>query len=166
VTLEACLAKFAAPERLSAADRGSWVCESCADPGAAVTKRITLAASPAAAADGRPPRVIVVHLKRFADARASFVKDRTLVEWDARGTVDIASLLGWPAAADHQYRTAAVIEHLGSRSYGHYTAAVRSVETGEWVRFDDEFVEPLAPDDGIVTSQAYIAVFHLASEKK
>lgn len=95
-----------------------------------------------------PPHLIV-QLERFRVMPITFThqKVNVLVTFPV---VDIAFDL-----APHRYRVAAVINHVGSMTSGHYTALVFDDQSDRWLRYDDDQISVVAPEH-VVTSAAYI----------
>eukprot|EP00392_Amoebophrya_sp_AT5.2_P001261 g1263.t1 len=113
-----------APVMVGPAD---YHCEACkARKG--LTKRLTIY---------KPPRVLVVHLKRFSHSRFSREKLNTLVRFPTTN-LDLSEYVEASNSVP-VYDLAAVSQHSGSMGGGHYTAACR-VNSNEWANISDSHV--------------------------
>jgi len=123
VELTDCFRCFTEKENLDA----DYHCEACkARKG--LTKRLTIY---------KPPRVLVVHLKRFSHSRFSREKLNTLVRFPTTN-LDLSEYVEASNSVP-VYDLAAVSQHSGSMGGGHYTAACR-VNSNEWANISDSHV--------------------------
>ncbi len=94
------------------------------------------------------PRVLVLHLKRFADAQSKLTKHVAFDEY----------LHAWPterAGRKQSFRIAAVVVHVGDAAHrGHYYCYVHAGQRG-WLKLDDRAVEP-AHWEQVCGDQAYM----------
>ncbi|GIL67582.1 hypothetical protein Vafri_20952 [Volvox africanus] len=169
VSVADCLRAFVECEELQGDD--SYKCEACKRR-QSHSKRMQIF---------RPPRVLVLTLKRFAQRPAapglfnrfrSPAKNNTPVRLDpepldltpycnplglrglcVRGRGPVAPL----------YQLVAVSHHSGSLEGGHYTAQARSCLDGQWYNFNDSCVrrEPGRPSGS--SSSAYVLFYRLAN---
>ena len=128
-----------------------WTCDSCG-VGSVANKRVSL---------WRLPKVLVLCVKRFLHDGTSV--SRLGVSPCKRLRID-AICPDSPAAtsnANHRYRLAGAVCHVGSQDGGHYvTMARRSGSTTGWFQFDDQNVRRI--DDGIAgipTSTTYMLAY-------
>ncbi|KAI9224945.1 hypothetical protein BC828DRAFT_372249 [Blastocladiella britannica] len=120
-----------------AAEAIEYPCEACKHPRMAVTCRI----------DRSGPKVLVLHLKRFAINPTTF-RPRKLgtpvgitEEVDLEPWVQHNAPIGDPA----RYRLAAVICHRGrDSSHGHYVSYLRDPATDHWWLYNDAIVSKVA----------------------
>ena len=136
MTLEKCLSEFAAPEKVSDVH-----CSKCASL-QTHSKRIRVY---------RPPRVLMINMKRFHKARGkiqsfvSFPLDLDLGEWTI-------------SSSDAQYHLYGVVNHRGHLGAGHYYAYVKTAEE-KWYCFDDSRVEEIKDEGAIVSAHAYLLFY-------
>ncbi|XP_071315074.1 ubiquitin carboxyl-terminal hydrolase 46-like [Trachinotus anak] len=106
------------------------------------------------------PEILTLLLKRFTfdHKRLSYVKLHC--EADVPQTLHMENC---------RYDLYALVHHFGNLTGGHYTAEIKSFETGEWYCFDDDIVErvrqPLfGPGNSSVRSRtAYLLVYRKES---
>jgi hypothetical protein len=105
----------------------------------------------------RTPRYLLVHLRRFSWRHVLLsAKLNCLVDFPLDG-LDISSYFAPEASVcTAPYSLVGVVQHFGTLSGGHYTAAVRV--GSEWHECDDQNVRTLAGSD-VVTRSAYILVY-------
>lgn len=131
VTLEGCLRRFTAVERLDA--ENSWYCSTCARRRRA-HKRIAI---------WRAPDILMFTLKRFSPLHGRKL-DR-FVDFPLEG-LDLSPYCAHARGANHslKYTLFAVVNHFGTAGYGHYTAVTRNLWAvpGDdlWYRCDDSVV--------------------------
>ncbi|GLI66505.1 hypothetical protein VaNZ11_010332 [Volvox africanus] len=169
VSVADCLRAFVECEELQGDD--SYKCEACKRR-QSHSKRMQIF---------RPPRVLVLTLKRFAQRPAapglfnrfrSPAKNNTPVRLDpepldltpycnplglrglcVRGRGPVAPL----------YQLVAVSHHSGSLEGGHYTAQARSCLDGQWYNFNDSCVRREAGRPSGSSSSAYVLFYRLAN---
>ncbi|GFR43244.1 hypothetical protein Agub_g4305 [Astrephomene gubernaculifera] len=168
VSVADCLRAFVECEELEGDD--SYKCEACKrrQPH---SKRLQIF---------RPPRVLVLTLKRFAQRPAapgffsrfrSPAKNNTPVRLDPE-LLDLTpycnplglrglSIRGRGPVAP-VYQLVAVSHHSGSLEGGHYTAQARSCLDGQWYNFNDSTVRREARPSG-ASSSAYVLFYRLAN---
>mmetsp|Transcript_32683 Transcript_32683/g.112514 ORF Transcript_32683/g.112514 Transcript_32683/m.112514 type:complete len:437 (-) Transcript_32683:6-1316(-) len=155
LTLEACLRRFTASERLD--EENPWYCDRCKGHKRAA-KSIKL---------WRLPNVLVFALKRFElrhsgdfhlARKLEVAVDFPLEDLDMRpylahgGDVsDVESTV---------YDLFGVINHYGETGYGHYTAFARDLAAGqdEWLKFDDSKVSAASTDE-VQSKSAYLLFY-------
>ncbi|KAL8167444.1 hypothetical protein V2J09_008943 [Rumex salicifolius] len=124
-SITSCLKNFSATETLNAEDK--FFCDKCCSLQEA-QKRMKIK---------KPPRILVIHLKRFKYieqlGRYKKLSYRVLFPLELK--------LGYSVEdADTEYSLFAVVVHVGSGpNHGHYVSAVKS--HNHWLFFDDENVE-------------------------
>ena len=145
--LEDCLEAFAAEERLEGA---VFECSSCGKKTTATkTMRIH-----------RFPECLIIHINRFKRAATTitnganrWIKFGTNVSFPLTGLKleSLASESSGVVKSDQVYDLYAVINHYGSRDFGHYTAFCKVAGTSSsseqpWLKFDDDKVTPVRVD--------------------
>eukprot|EP00930_Biecheleria_cincta_P039645 TRINITY_DN27237_c0_g1_i1.p1 TRINITY_DN27237_c0_g1~~TRINITY_DN27237_c0_g1_i1.p1 ORF type:complete len:213 (+),score=19.48 TRINITY_DN27237_c0_g1_i1:29-640(+) len=152
LTLDEVLRSEFADELLRGEER--WYCEKCGSLSDA-TKRTSL---------HRLPKVVVVHLKRFAYSLSGKVqKIRTPLALAGEGTQGLEGLdlglhttLGEPSQ-ESVYDVASIVNHVGRDAVcGHYTAHCRHCVDGQWYSFNDDLVTPIHDRDIWLPEDAYI----------
>lgn len=129
-SISACLRLFSHNEVLKGTDK--FLCESCGSLQEA-HKRMRVK---------RPPKVLVLHLKRFkyVESQNMMVKLNYRVAFPFE--LKLTNTSDDSEDPDRLYSLFAVVIHLGSgMSHGHYVALVKT--NGRWLQFDDESVTPL-----------------------
>ncbi|KAH7318841.1 hypothetical protein B0J17DRAFT_686237 [Rhizoctonia solani] len=143
IDIEDCLDEFTKEEQLGEEDL--WYCPRCKKHQQA-TKRFELWSI---------PDILVVHLKRFSNARAMRDKIDALVEFPITG-LDLNNRVG--EGADCVYDLFAVDEHMGGLGGGHYRAYAKNLSDGEWYHFDDSYVTKSSAEDSI-NANAYLLFY-------
>ncbi|XP_078055255.1 ubiquitin carboxyl-terminal hydrolase 2a isoform X2 [Mustelus asterias] len=105
------------------------------------------------------PKILVLHLKRFSEARirtsklSTFVnfplKDLDLREFSSENNVHAV------------YNLYAVSNHSGTTMGGHYTAYCKNPQSAEWYNYNDSRVTPMSSSQ-IRTSDAYVLFYELS----
>lgn len=145
VTLESCVQRFVAAEVLGANDM--WFCPTCRAHVQA-QKQISL---------WTLPRVLVVHLKRFAQITPRHrEKLGTLVEFPVLG-LDLSAY----AQADSQcvYDLVGVCNHMGGLAGGHYTAFTLHMDSHEWWLYNDQTATVVTDVASVVSPSAYLLFY-------
>ncbi|KAG8697366.1 CSN-associated deubiquitinating enzyme Ubp12, partial [Ceratobasidium sp. 395] len=152
IDIEDCLNEFTKEEQLGEDDL--WYCPRCKKHQQA-TKKFEL---------WSVPDILVVHLKRFSNARAMRDKIDALVEFPTEG-LDLGQRVGMSGAegeetkeGDHVYDLFAVDEHMGGLGGGHYRAYAKNPSDGEWYHFDDSYVTKSSAEDS-VNANAYLLFY-------
>jgi len=140
VTLDRCIEMFSESEVLEKSEY--WYCSKCKDHVAA-QKQLQL---------WRLPRILVFHIKRFQYRASQYFahsvrrdKINKYVDYDVNG-LDMSPYCMDPSAAcdggaEPVYDLIGVVNHMGSMSYGHYTAAIRHPDQPDvWRKADDSRV--------------------------
>ncbi|QRW03468.1 ubiquitin carboxyl-terminal hydrolase [Ceratobasidium sp. AG-Ba] len=152
VDIEDCLDEFTKEEQLGEDDL--WYCPRCKKHQQA-TKKFEL---------WSVPDILVVHLKRFSNARAMRDKIDALVDFPIEG-LDLGRRVGALGAdgeeakeGEYVYDLFAVDEHMGGLGGGHYRAYAKNPSDGEWYHFDDSYVSKSSAEDS-VNANAYLLFY-------
>lgn len=151
---------FIKPETLDESE--SWYCGKCKEH-----RRATKVLHPYAA-----PRVLVLHLKRFAFHNGRREKIPTPVEvplegldlskWvQVRGSPDMDPDVNRNKAPPPVYNLFAVANHYGTSGGGHYVATARNPVTGHWYELDDDVVTRMDAAEPVDGSHAYVLFYEL-----
>ncbi|CEL62916.1 ubiquitin carboxyl-terminal hydrolase 4/11/15 [Rhizoctonia solani AG-1 IB] len=150
IDIEDCLDEFTKEEQLGEDDL--WYCPRCKKHQQA-TKKFEL---------WSVPDILVVHLKRFSNARAMRDKIDALVEFPISG-LDLNARVGERGESNEcVYDLFAVDEHMGGLGGGHYRAYAKNLSDGEWYHFDDSYVTKSSAEDSINTN-AYLLFYRRRS---
>ncbi|KAJ7990285.1 hypothetical protein DPEC_G00298730 [Dallia pectoralis] len=109
----------------------------------------------------RFPRILVLHLKRFSEARRTS-KLSTFVNFPLE-KLDLREFAS-ENSINAVYDLYAVSNHSGTTMGGHYTAYCRSPASGEWYTFNDSRVTPMSSSQ-VRSSDAYVLFYELASSR-
>ncbi|XP_074833315.1 ubiquitin carboxyl-terminal hydrolase 2 isoform X1 [Carettochelys insculpta] len=108
----------------------------------------------------RFPKILVLHLKRFSEARIRASKLTTFVSFPLKD-LDLREFAA--QSCNHAiYNLYAVSNHSGTTMGGHYTAYCKSPVSGEWHTFNDSRVTPMSSSH-VRSSDAYLLFYELAS---
>lgn len=108
----------------------------------------------------RFPKILVLHLKRFSEARMRSSKLTTYVNFPLKD-LDLREFAS--QSSNHAiYNLYAVSNHSGTTMGGHYTAYCKNSVSGEWHVFNDSRVTPLSTSH-VRSSDAYLLFYELAS---
>ncbi|XP_015282279.1 PREDICTED: ubiquitin carboxyl-terminal hydrolase 2, partial [Gekko japonicus] len=108
----------------------------------------------------RFPKILVLHLKRFSEARMRSSKLTTFVNFPLKD-LDLREFAS--QSCNHAiYNLYAVSNHSGTTMGGHYTAYCKNPLSGEWHAFNDSRVTPLSSSH-VRSSDAYLLFYELAS---
>nr|XP_009940573.1 PREDICTED: ubiquitin carboxyl-terminal hydrolase 2 [Opisthocomus hoazin] len=106
------------------------------------------------------PKILVLHLKRFSEARIRTSKLTTFVNFQLKD-LDLREFAS--QSCNHAiYNLYAVSNHSGTTMGGHYTAYCKSPVSSEWHSFNDSRVTPMSSSH-IRSSDAYLLFYELAS---
>ncbi|KAA8913921.1 hypothetical protein FN846DRAFT_897065 [Sphaerosporella brunnea] len=151
-TVQQCLARFTATEKLGVAE---YHCSKCAGPREA-TKQLTIK---------RLPPVLSIQLKRFEhgpsgsskiDADIRFPLELDMTPYTTRAKRK-AKEGGEPRShKPYVYDLLSVVVHKGEINSGHYISYCR--ENGQWFQFDDSMVT-LVMEKQVLAAQAYLLVY-------
>ncbi|KAG9096159.1 CSN-associated deubiquitinating enzyme Ubp12 [Ceratobasidium sp. 370] len=152
IDIEDCLNEFTKEEQLGEDDL--WYCPRCKKHQQA-TKKFEL---------WSVPDILVVHLKRFSNARAMRDKIDALVDFPVEG-LDLGERVGMSGAqgevvedGEYVYDLFAVDEHMGGLGGGHYRAYAKNPSDDEWYHFDDSYVTKSSAEDS-VNANAYLLFY-------
>ncbi|KAG9088186.1 CSN-associated deubiquitinating enzyme Ubp12, partial [Ceratobasidium sp. 392] len=152
IDIEDCLNEFTKEEQLGEDDL--WYCPRCKKHQQA-TKKFEL---------WSVPDILVVHLKRFSNARAMRDKIDALVDFPIDG-LDLGQRVGKSGAegeelqeGEYVYDLFAVDEHMGGLGGGHYRAYAKNPSDGDWYHFDDSYVTKSSAEDS-VNANAYLLFY-------
>ncbi|XP_062816848.1 ubiquitin carboxyl-terminal hydrolase 2 isoform X1 [Anolis carolinensis] len=108
----------------------------------------------------RFPKILVLHLKRFSEARIRSSKLTTFVNFPLKD-LDLREFAS--QSCNHAvYNLYAVSNHSGTTMGGHYTAYCKNPVSGEWHAFNDSRVTPLSASH-VRSSDAYLLFYELSS---
>lgn len=137
LSLQSCLDDFFRPERID------FKCEACSSQSSVIQTQIDVF-----------PDNLIIQFKRFAtvfqDNKVKQVKNEQFVDFE----------LDLPLPG-HSYSLAAVVNHKGEISHGHYTAIALNDAAGGWVLYDDEEVRRLTGPQQIKSPENYILFYRL-----
>ncbi|NWU72754.1 UBP2 hydrolase, partial [Pterocles burchelli] len=106
------------------------------------------------------PKILVLHLKRFSEARIRTSKLTTFVNFQLKD-LDLREFAS--QSCNHAvYNLYAVSNHSGTTMGGHYTAYCKNPVSGEWHSFNDSRVTPMSSSH-VRSSDAYLLFYELAS---
>ncbi|NWT20038.1 UBP2 hydrolase, partial [Vireo altiloquus] len=106
------------------------------------------------------PKILVLHLKRFSEARIRSNKLTTFVNFPLKD-LDLREFAS--QSCNHAvYNLYAVSNHSGTTMGGHYTAYCKSPVSSEWHSFNDSRVTPMSSSH-VRSSDAYLLFYELAS---
>ncbi|NXP49402.1 UBP2 hydrolase, partial [Heliornis fulica] len=106
------------------------------------------------------PKILVLHLKRFSEARIRTSKLTTFVNFQLKD-LDLREFAS--QSCNHTvYNLYAVSNHSGTTMGGHYTAYCKSPVSSEWHSFNDSRVTPMSSSH-VRSSDAYLLFYELAS---
>ncbi|NXL54091.1 UBP2 hydrolase, partial [Podilymbus podiceps] len=106
------------------------------------------------------PKILVLHLKRFSEARIRTSKLTTFVNFQLKD-LDLREFAS--QSSNHAiYNLYAVSNHSGTTMGGHYTAYCKSPVSSEWHSFNDSRVTPMSSSH-VRSSDAYLLFYELAS---
>ncbi|NXK37153.1 UBP2 hydrolase, partial [Piprites chloris] len=106
------------------------------------------------------PKILVLHLKRFSEARIRSSKLTTFVNFQLKD-LDLREFAS--QSCNHAvYNLYAVSNHSGTTMGGHYTAYCKSPVSSEWHSFNDSRVTPMSSSH-VRSSEAYLLFYELAS---
>ncbi|NXU28850.1 UBP2 hydrolase, partial [Thalassarche chlororhynchos] len=106
------------------------------------------------------PKILVLHLKRFSEARIRMSKLTTFVNFQLKD-LDLREFAS--QSCNHTvYNLYAVSNHSGTTMGGHYTAYCKSPVSSEWHSFNDSRVTPMSSSH-VRSSDAYLLFYELAS---
>jgi len=115
----------------------------------------------------RLPQVLVLHLKRFNNARR---KQNTKVEFPLVG-LDLSDFVAENSHAERDcaygqrrsiYDLVSVCHHSGSMNYGHYVASCLDEGSGEWYEYNDDCVTQLdSPEEMTPCNTPYVLFYKL-----
>ncbi|TRY96650.1 hypothetical protein DNTS_024264 [Danionella cerebrum] len=106
----------------------------------------------------RFPRILVIHLNRFAMSKFSISKSTVSISFPLRG-LDLGPF-GPVDCGPVLYDLYAVCYHSGTVNMGHYTAACR--EQDGWSCYNDSCVNAIS-EEKLQSSQAYVLFYELKS---
>jgi len=146
--LTECLRLYSVQEQLGVDDK--WYCPDCKDHVQAF-KKIEI---------WSPPRILIVHLKRFNFRGRYHFRDRLdhLVDFPLDG-LDLSQYVLGPTPGPPIYDLFAVSNHYGSMGGGHYTAFAKHIQNGKWFLFDDSSVREVSDLSSIVSEAAYLLLY-------
>jgi len=106
----------------------------------------------------KPPKILIVHLKRFSFYNNRWIKSNRLVEFPIDG-LDPRTWLVDPPIEPLQYDLYATVNHYGRLGGGHYTAYAKNRDDQQWYLFDDHHVKVLSDVTKTVSPAAYLLFY-------
>ncbi|XP_053307814.1 ubiquitin carboxyl-terminal hydrolase 2 isoform X2 [Spea bombifrons] len=107
----------------------------------------------------RFPKFLVLHLKRFSEARIRSSKLSSFVNFPLRD-LDLREFASEPSS-QAKYNLYAVSNHSGTTMGGHYTAYCKNPNNSEWYTFNDSRVTPMSSSQ-VKSSDAYVLFYELS----
>ncbi|XP_062872920.1 ubiquitin carboxyl-terminal hydrolase 2a isoform X2 [Trichomycterus rosablanca] len=107
----------------------------------------------------RFPKILVLHLKRFSEARIRSSKLTTFVNFPMKD-LDLREFAS-DRSGSAVYNLYAVSNHSGTTMGGHYTAYCCNPASGEWYTYNDSRVTPMSPGQ-VRSSDAYVLFYERA----
>ncbi|XP_051522161.1 ubiquitin carboxyl-terminal hydrolase 2-like isoform X1 [Myxocyprinus asiaticus] len=105
------------------------------------------------------PKILVLHLKRFSEARVITSKLSTFVNFPMKD-LDLREFAS-DKSRSAVYNLYAVSNHSGTTMGGHYTAYCCNPENGEWYTYNDSRVTPMSASQ-VRSSDAYVLFYERA----
>ncbi|XP_077064688.1 ubiquitin carboxyl-terminal hydrolase 2a isoform X2 [Siphateles boraxobius] len=105
------------------------------------------------------PKILVLHLKRFSEARIRTSKLSTFVNFPMKD-LDLREFAS-DRSSSVVYNLYAVSNHSGTTMGGHYTAYCCNPENGEWYTYNDSRVTPMSTSQ-VRSSDAYVLFYERA----
>uniref|UniRef100_A0A671LHR1 Ubiquitin carboxyl-terminal hydrolase 2 n=1 Tax=Sinocyclocheilus anshuiensis TaxID=1608454 RepID=A0A671LHR1_9TELE len=102
------------------------------------------------------PKILVLHLKRFSEARVRTSKLSTFVNFPMKD-LDLREFAS-DRSSSAVYNLYAVSNHSGTTMGGHYTAYCCNPENGEWYTYNDSRVTPMSASQ-VRSSDAYVLFY-------
>ncbi|XP_075047286.1 ubiquitin carboxyl-terminal hydrolase 2 isoform X2 [Mixophyes fleayi] len=107
----------------------------------------------------RFPKILVLHLKRFSEARIRSSKLSTFVNFPLKD-LDLREFSSEPST-HATYNLYAVSNHSGTTMGGHYTAYCKNPNNGEWYTYNDSRVTAMSSSQ-VKSSDAYVLFYELS----
>ncbi|KAI7800825.1 ubiquitin carboxyl-terminal hydrolase 2a isoform X1 [Triplophysa rosa] len=105
------------------------------------------------------PKILVLHLKRFSEARVRTSKLSTFVNFPLKD-LDLREFAS-DRSSGAVYNLYAVSNHSGTTMGGHYTAYCCNPENGEWYTYNDSRVTPMSTSQ-VRSSDGYVLFYERA----
>ncbi|KAM4650999.1 ubiquitin carboxyl-terminal hydrolase 2 isoform 2-T2 [Discoglossus pictus] len=105
------------------------------------------------------PKILVLHLKRFSEARIRSSKLSTFVNFPLKD-LDLREFSA-ESSCHSTYNLYAVSNHSGTTMGGHYTAYCKNPNNGEWYTFNDSRVTAMSSSQ-VRSSDAYVLFYELS----
>ncbi|XP_056612606.1 ubiquitin carboxyl-terminal hydrolase 2a isoform X1 [Triplophysa dalaica] len=105
------------------------------------------------------PKILVLHLKRFSEARVRTSKLSTFVNFPLKD-LDLREFAS-DRSGGAVYNLYAVSNHSGTTMGGHYTAYCCNPENGEWYTYNDSRVTPMSASQ-VRSSDGYVLFYERA----
>uniref|UniRef100_T1ITH6 ubiquitinyl hydrolase 1 n=1 Tax=Strigamia maritima TaxID=126957 RepID=T1ITH6_STRMM len=108
------------------------------------------------------PRILVIHLKRFAPTERFRSKLSTLIDFPLTN-LDLSPYMSTSSKSQPcVYNLYAVSNHSGTIYSGHYTAYCKNPYTSDWHDFNDSRVSQLSAGS-VVSSEAYVLFYEISN---
>ncbi|XP_059389171.1 ubiquitin carboxyl-terminal hydrolase 2-like isoform X1 [Carassius carassius] len=105
------------------------------------------------------PKILVLHLKRFSEARIRTSKLSTFVNFPMKD-LDLREFAS-DRSSNAVYNLYAVSNHSGTTMGGHYTAYCCNPKNGEWYTYNDSRVMPMSASQ-VCSSDTYVLFYERA----
>ena len=145
LSIDKCFAEFSKEEKLD--KENLWKCPLC-NENLQANKKIELY---------NLPKILIIHLKRFNNNR----KINTLINFPLEN-LSLDNYINKINKENNKYDLFGVINHIGTLSYGHYTAFCKNYHDNNWYQYDDRIVKRIENDnlkDIIVNQNAYVLFY-------
>jgi len=105
----------------------------------------------------KPPKMFIIHLKRFVEYNNHWIKSNRLVEFPVTG-LDPSSWMVEQPPTPLLYDLYATVNHVGRLGHGHYTAFAKKDDV--WRCYDDSKVTPVE-ETKVISPSAYLLFYKL-----
>ena len=111
----------------------------------------------------KPPKYLMIHLKRFVNSKGSSRKVDTNVLYPSE--LDLSPFITGPERGEQlPYKLYAVCEHNGTMGSGHYIARAFDQNRKKWYLFNDSAVRECS-EDAVHSQSAYILFYEKVSHE-
>jgi ubiquitin carboxyl-terminal hydrolase 4/11/15 len=104
------------------------------------------------------PKVLILELIRFNDAKPSRAKDDSFIDCPLRD-LDLSEFVINPAEKSKaKYDLIAVTNHMSDQDGPHYTAHAKNIHDQKWHTFDDSNVGEIN-ENSVISKAAYVLIY-------